>query len=119
VSFAAYLGTGHFGEAVFEIWESEFLQRLAIVLFGLFLISFVSHLLTGTAEYNTEQELAGRSGVSVGQFLLSSDFWFQSMQNWQSEFLAVGSLVVLTIFLRQKGSPQSKPMSAPNSQTGT
>ncbi len=49
---------------------------------------------------------------------MRSDFWFQSMQNWQSEFLAVGTLVVLTIFLRQKGSPQSKPVTAPHSQVG-
>jgi len=169
VGFMAYLGSGHFGEAVFENWESEFLQmgffvvltaylvqlgsaeskktdepqhddtvtkdspepvkrgglwRLAyeyslpIVLFGLFLLSFVSHVFTGAAEYNKEQELAGQPPVSVGEFLFSSDFWFQSMQNWQSEFLAVGTLVVLTIFLRQKGSPQSKPVTAPHSQTG-
>jgi hypothetical protein len=75
-------------------------------------------LFTGAAEYNKEQELAGQPAVSVGEFLFSSDFWFQSMQNWQSEFLAVGTLVVLTIFLRQKGSPQSKPVTAPHAQTG-
>ncbi len=52
------------------------------------------------------------------EHVLGSTFWFESMQNWQSEFLAVLSLVVLTIFLRQKDSPQSKPVQAPHSQTG-
>jgi hypothetical protein len=49
----------------------------------------------------------------------SSQFWFQSFQNWQSEFLAVGSLVVLSIFLRQRGSPESKPVAAPHAHTGS
>ena len=50
--------------------------------------------------------------------MTTSTFWFQSFQNWQSEFLAVGSLVVLSIFLRQRGSPESKPVAAPHRQTG-
>lgn len=100
-------------------WRRKLYEySLPSILFGLFLFSFVSHLIAGRAEYNKEQQLAGQEGVSVWQFLWSSDFWFQSMQNWQSEFLAVGSLVVLTIFFRQKGSPQSKPVTAPHSQTG-
>jgi hypothetical protein len=49
----------------------------------------------------------------------TSEFWFQSLQNWQSEFLAVVSIVVLSIWLRQKGSPESKPVDAPHSQTGS
>ncbi|NUS55264.1 MAG: hypothetical protein HOV66_10475 [Streptomycetaceae bacterium] len=169
-----YLSTGHFGEAVFENWESEFLQMgsyvlltaylvqrgspeskplgekdrpddypenatpdsprpsrrrgagqflyrnsLAIVLLGLFLMSFLLHLATGTVAYNEEQMLqSGAAPISVGAFLRTPQFWFQSMQNWQSEFLAMGALVVLSIFLRQHGSPQSKPVTAPHHQTG-
>jgi len=56
--------------------------------------------------------------VSLLQFLGSSEFWFQSFQNWQSEFLGLGSMIVLSIFLRQRGSPESKPVDAPHSQTG-
>jgi len=169
-----YLGTGHFGEAVFENWESEFLQMgsyvlltaylvqrgspeskpldqddraedypdqatahspgpsrqrglvqvvyrntLSITLFGFFALSILGHALAGTAEYNEQRALqSGADPVTVVEFLASPTFWFQSMQNWQSEFLAVGSLIVLSIVLRQHGSPQSKPVTAPHSQTG-
>lgn len=93
-------------------------HSLAIALLGLFVVSFVLHLLGGTAAYNSEQAEHGGASVSVVEFLFSSEFWFQSMQNWQSEFLAVGVLVVATIFLRQRKSPQSKPVNAPSGQTG-
>jgi hypothetical protein len=76
------------------------------------------HLLGGTAEYNEEQSLRGEPPISAGQFLATSEFWFQSMQNWQSEFLAVGSLIVLSIFLRQRGSSQSKQVASPHHETG-
>jgi hypothetical protein len=56
--------------------------------------------------------------VSVLEFASSSKFWYQSFQNWQSEFLAVASIVILSIFLRQKGSPESKPVDAPHYETG-
>ncbi|GAA1834346.1 hypothetical protein GCM10009682_60860 [Luedemannella flava] len=172
--FWHYLGTGHFGEALFENWESEFLQMgsyilltaylvqrgsseskppdqrdrpedlpehatvdsplwsrahgaaqviyrnsLSIVLFAFFALAFVAHLLTGTASYNEEQALeSGAPPITALRFLVTPDFWFQSMQNWQSEFLAVGCLVVLSIVLRQHGSPESKPVTAPHRQTG-
>lgn len=89
---------------------------LAFVL--LFVLSIAGHAFGGLAEYNEEQEAHGQEPVSTVEFGSSSDFWFQSFQNWQSEFLAVGSIVVLTIFLRQKGSPESKPVYAPNWGTG-
>lgn len=66
-----------------------------------------------------ERHLKGDEPLRLMDYLASSGFWFESFQNWQSEFLAVGSLVVLTIWLRQKDSPQSKPIQAPHSQTGT
>jgi hypothetical protein len=93
-------------------------HSLSIALLGLFVLSFLLHLLGGTAAYNEEQSWHGQPRVSVGEFFTNSEFWFQSMQNWQSEFVAVGLLVVLTIFLRQRGSSQSKPVAAPHEQTG-
>ena len=56
--------------------------------------------------------------LSVGQYMRSPTFWFESFQNWQSEFLSIGLMVVLSIFLRQKGSPESKPIDHPHSETG-
>ncbi|MBB5115716.1 DUF6766 family protein [Micromonospora echinospora] len=64
----------------------------------------------------TGQE-SGAAPISAWQFLGASDFWFQSMQNWQSEFLAVGVLILLSIVLRQHASPESKPVTAPHAQT--
>jgi hypothetical protein len=172
VGLGAYLLSGHFVEATFENWESEFLQMFAFVLLTawlvqrgsaeskseheerehpeahrhdpdapwpvrrgglwlklyenslllafvvLFLLSIVGHAFGGVAEYNEELEAHGEQAESTLEFVTSSDFWFQSFQNWQSEFLAVGSIVVLTIFLRQKGSPESKPVHAANWRTG-
>jgi hypothetical protein len=92
---------------------------LTIALFALFLLSFVLHALGGHAEFNDQQLQHGQAAVSLWSFVTSSEFWFQSMQNWQSEFLAVAALIVLSIFLRQRGSPESKPVAAPHAQTGT
>jgi Domain of unknown function (DUF6766) len=176
LSYVEYLGSGHFVEAIFENWESEFLQMsayvlltaflyqkgspeskkldeeeavdkepaksgrkkanapwpvrrggfilklyehsLTLVLFMLFLISFALHAAGGARLYSHEQALHGSPPVSTIQYLGTSRFWFESFQNWQSEFLSVGALVILSIFLRQKGSPESKPVDAPHSETG-
>ncbi|MBO4209168.1 DUF6766 family protein [Micromonospora echinofusca] len=94
-------------------------NSLSLALFLIFAGSFVGHLLGGTAEYNREQALqSGAAPVSAWDFLRTSEFWFQSMQNWQSEFLAVGALILLSIVLRQHGSPESKPVTAPHAMTG-
>jgi hypothetical protein len=98
---------------------SVYEHSLSIALFALFLLSFVLHALGGHAEFNQQQLEHGQAAVSLWSFATSSQFWFQSMQNWQSEFLAVGTLAVLGIFLRQRGSPESKPVAAPHAQTGT
>ena len=175
ISYSEYLDSGHFIEATFENWESEYLQMGAYVLFTvylfqrgsseskdpdkeesvdedprqardrsdvpwpvryggpvlklyehslalalllLFLISFLLHAIGGAREYSQEQLAHGGQAVSTVEFLRTSEFWFQSFQNWQSEFLAVFSLVVLSIFLRQRGSPESKPVAAAHSETG-
>jgi Ca2+/Na+ antiporter len=182
ISFGSYLTTGHFWEATFENWESEFLQMglfvlltaylyqkgsaeskteeehaqekreeeqeqkeektrgnnvqvpspirrggwikvlyensLSIALLSLFIFSFIFHAIEGVREYNQQQALLGQPPITAWKFLSTSEFWFQSFQNWQSEFLAVGAMVVLTIFLRQKGSAESKRVGAPTAETG-
>lgn len=174
VEFINYLASGTFIEAVFENWESEFLQMgalvvltiflrqkgsadskklrgkepedthahhslqharnwqqrrkafgdmlyrnsLSLALFGLFIMSFTLHALGGTASYNETAFQHGEPIISTWTYIASSQFWFESFQNWQSEFLAVGALLVLSIFLRQQGSPESKPVAERNSETG-
>ena len=177
VGFVEYLGTGHFIEAIFENWESEFLQMatyvvltiflkqkgsseskklegeepvdadprdekerkkkdvpgpvkkggfiltlyensLTIAFVALFLMSFALHAFGGAEEYNQEQMAHGGETVSTLGYLGTSRMWFESFQNWQSEFLSVAAIVLLSIWLRQKGSPESKPVAAPHDETG-
>lgn len=94
-------------------------RSLSLALFGLFLMSFALHAVTGQVKHNEEARQHGGELLTVGGYLASSTFWFEAFQNWQSEFLSVAALVVLSIFLRQKGSPESKPVHAPHAQTGT
>jgi hypothetical protein len=73
---------------------------------------------SGAALYNGQQLAHGEPPVTVGGFMTTAQFWFESFQNWQSEFLAILAMVVLSIFLRQKGSPESKDVEAPHGETG-
>ena len=85
----------------------------------LFLLALVLHAVGGAGEYNEEQATHGQpERVSVVQYMGTSQFWYESFQNWQSEFLAIAAMVILSIFLRQYGSAESKPVDAPHSQTG-
>ena len=174
VQLGQYLRSGHFVEATFENWESEFLQMaafvlltaflyqkgspesrklegepdldkdpkrakkkdspwpvqrggivltfyehsLSIALFLLFAVSFLLHGAGGAREYSLEQLEHGGSAVSMLEYMGSSRFWFESFQNWQSEFLSVGVLIVLSIFLRERQSPESKPVADPHGKTG-
>ncbi len=175
VALKNYLTTGHFMEATFENWESEYLQMglfvlltaflyqkgspdsrklfggnavdedpeaardrpdapgpvkrggaalalyqysLTLTLLSLFAVCFLLHAAGGRMEFNREAALHHEPTLSYGRFLVSPDFWFQSFQNWQSEFLSIASLTVLSIFLRHKGSPQSKPVAESNAKTG-
>ncbi len=175
VGLVEYLGTGHFGEATLENWESEFLQMaafvvlttflrqkgspeskkldgkepvdadprrarrkkdapwpvrrggpilklyehsLSIALSLLFIASFALHAAGGVSEYNQEQLAHGGETVSLISYIGTARFWFESFQNWQSEFLSVGVLIVLSIFLRQRGSLQSKPVASSHGETG-
>lgn len=93
-------------------------HSLSIAFFLLFFISWALHLYGSWREHNAEQLLKGLPAEAMLVYFAEPDFWFQTFQNWQSEFLSVFSIVVLTIFLRQKGSPESKPVDAPHMETG-
>ena len=167
IGLSAYLASGAFLSALFENWESEFLQMsayvmltavlfqrgsaesrdpddpdrpgdelapamrksnpalswiyshsLGLALAGLFLISFALHWWASLAAVNEQALRHGGEAQSLGSYLFDAQLWFESMQNWQSEFMSTAVLVVLSIFLRHKGSPESKPTGAPNSKTG-
>jgi hypothetical protein len=81
-------------------------------------VSFVLHAVGGARLHNAEQVQHGGPTVTVPEFLGTSQFWFESFQNWQSEFLSLVGMIVLSIWLRQRGSPESKPVHAPHSETG-
>jgi len=92
-------------------------HSLTLAFLVLFLVSFFLHAVGGRGNYNEEQLLHGQPAVSIAGYLTTERFWFESLQNWQSEFLAIGCMVILSIFLRQRGSPESKPVDAPHWQT--
>ncbi|MGE4364775.1 MAG: DUF6766 family protein [Mycolicibacterium sp.] len=94
-------------------------HSLAIALFVLFFASWGLHALGGAAAFNEERLQHGQPTVSVLQYLTTSQFWFESMQNWQSEFVAVAAIVGLSIFLRQRGSAESKPVAEPHRETSS
>lgn len=100
------------------IWLVIYQNSLTLSLFLLFLLSFILHFYGSLKDENTINILNGKPQISFGEYLGESRFWFESFQNWQSEFLSVFAIIVLSIFLRQKGSSQSKPVDAPNSETG-
>ncbi|CUX56514.1 MULTISPECIES: DUF6766 family protein [Agrobacterium] len=171
----SYAKSGHFLSALFENWESEFLQMsayvmltaflfqrgsseskdpdepasqdedpaqkaddpetpravraggfiraiysysLGLALFFLFIVSFVLHLKYSADAAALEAAMHGDPETTLFAHLGSVEFWFESFQNWQSEFLSTAVLVVLSIFLRFRGSPESKPVAAPHSETG-
>jgi hypothetical protein len=177
ISLGRYLTSSHFGQAVMENWQSEYLQftlmmlaavwlvqrgspeskqlerqgretereqrigrhaagdspfwaraggirtaiysnSLLIAMATIFIGSWFAQSVTGWSEYNAERSEHGQASVSWLSFIGTSEFWESTFQNWQSEFLAVGSFAVLTIYLRQRGSPDSKPVGAPHDATG-
>jgi membrane protein implicated in regulation of membrane protease activity len=167
LTLGAYVLSGSFLSALFENWESEFLQMsayvvltailfqrgsaesrdpddpfrpgdevtphrraasrigewlydhgLGLVLALLFVLSFVLHWLSSAEARNEEALAHGQPVASLLSHLGDPTFWFESFQNWQSEFLSTAVLVVLSIFLRHRGSPESKPLAASNSNTG-
>ena len=104
------------GGLVLKLYENSL--SLGFLLF--FVISISLHAVAGAAVYNDEQASHEQpENLSVLQYASTSRFWFESLQNWQSEFLAMGAMVVLSIFLRQRGSPESKPVDSPHEETGS
>jgi hypothetical protein len=93
-------------------------HSLSLMLFLFFAISFLLHWYGSLKDYNEEQALKNEPLESAMQYLGNSRLWFESFQNWQSEFLSVFAIIVMSIFLREKGSPQSKPVDAPHGETG-
>jgi len=102
------------GGLVLRVYENS----LSIALFLLFAASFVMHGVGGVADYNQQQAVHGGEQLTLLEYMESSRFWFESFQNWQSEFLSIGVMIVFSIFLRQKGSTESKPVDAPHFETG-
>jgi hypothetical protein len=100
----------------FVLWVYK--RSLTLAFFLLFIISFVLHFYGSLKDENDINALRGQPLQTAGQFIGDSKFWFESFQNWQSEFLSIYAMIVLSIYLRQKGSSQSKPVDAPHSETG-
>ncbi|MDF3052411.1 MAG: hypothetical protein K0S19_516 [Geminicoccaceae bacterium] len=104
------------GGLVLKLYENSL--SLAFLLF--FLVSIALHAAAGARVYNEEQADHGQpEHLSLVQYARTSRFWFESLQNWQSEFLAIAAMVVFSIFLRQRGSPESKPVDSPHHHTGS
>lgn len=93
-------------------------HSLSLAFALLFLITFAMHAVGGAVEYSDEQRIHGQPEVTTLQYMATSRFWFESLQNWQSEFLSLLAMVVLSIFLREKGSPESKPVASPHWEHG-
>ncbi len=100
-------------------WRLRLYQNSLSIAFAiLFILSWIGHLYGSYRSFSEENLLKGKAPIGVGKFLAEPQFWFETFQNWQSEFLSVASIVILTIFLRQKGSPESKPVDSPHMETG-
>ncbi|MFD9564217.1 DUF6766 family protein [Streptomyces sp. NPDC059994] len=100
-------------------WRQNLYSRsLGCVMALLFLLSWLAQSIAGTAAYNEQQLRQLQPPISWGAYLGSADFWNRSLQNWQSELLAVAAMAILSVYLRQRGSPESKPVGAPHASTG-
>ena len=96
-------------------WRTTvFSNSLGLVMGALFVLSWLAQSIAGVVVYNADQLAVHEDTVSWLQYVGSADFWNRTLQNWQSEFLAIGSMAVLSIYLRQRGSPESKPVGAPH-----
>jgi hypothetical protein len=93
-------------------------NSLSLAFFGMFIVAFALHALFGEWKYNEDQALRHLPSTSLGSYAGSSSFWFSVFQCWEAEFSAIGIYIVLTIFLRQENSSESKPVGASDKQTG-
>jgi hypothetical protein len=96
------------------IYSNSLLIVMGIIFFG----SWFAQSVTGWTAFNAEQVDHHEATVTWLGYIGSADFWEATLENWQSEFLAVGSFAAITVFLRQRGSPESKPVGAPHHTTG-
>jgi hypothetical protein len=115
---------GQYAEADSPLWaraggvrRALYSNSLGMMMGGLFLLSWLIQSIAGRAAYNAEQFAQREDAVSWLGYVTSADFWSRTLQNWQSEFLAVASIVAFSIYLRQRGSPESKPVGAPHDAT--
>jgi TM2 domain-containing membrane protein YozV len=100
-------------------WRTAMFSRsLGLIMGALFLLTWIASSIAGWAAYNGQQLSNHEDPVSWVGYLSGADFWNRSFQNWQSEMLAVGSMAVFSVYLRQRGSPESKPVGAPHATTG-
>ena len=97
--------------------QALFSNSLLITMGVIFLLSWLAQSLAGVVVYNSELLEHDQPSIVWAEYVVSADFWNRTLQNWQSEFLAVGSMIALSIFLRQRGSPESKPVGAPHSES--
>jgi hypothetical protein len=105
----------HQGGMIQKLYENS----LCLTFFALFVATILLHAYGGAQEYQDERAAHGDSGpVTMLGYMTTAQFWFESLQNWQSEFLALSAMVLLSIWLRQRGSPESKPVDAAHSETG-
>jgi hypothetical protein len=94
-------------------------NSLMIVMTTIFFATWLAQSLTGWNQYNDEQQEHDLAPVTWATYITRPDFWSNTFENWQSEFLAVGTMAVFTIYLRQRGSPESKPVGAPHDETAS
>jgi hypothetical protein len=99
-------------------WLKLYEHSLSLTFLILFLITFSLHAVGSADSYNAQQQEHGAPTLPLLDYLSSSRFWFESLQNWQSEFLSLWAMVVLSIVLRERGSPESKPVASSHSHTG-
>jgi hypothetical protein len=100
----------------FRLWLLS--NSLLLVMFAIFLGTWLGQLVTGRVDHNANQLDHHEAALSLWQYAGSSDFWSRTLQNWQSEFLAVASMAIFSVWLRQRGSSQSKPVGEPHAATG-
>jgi hypothetical protein len=94
-------------------------NSLGLVMSTIFILSWLAQSIAGRAAYNAQQLSQREDPVSWAGYVASPDFWSRTLQNWQSEFLAVASMAALSIYLRQRGSPESKPVGSSHTSTGS
>jgi hypothetical protein len=101
-------------------WRSWIYQNSLLLAMGaIFVATWVAQSLTNWTQFNQEQTAHDEATVSWGEYVVNAEFWERTLQNWQSEFLAVGTMAVFAIYLRQRGSAESKPVGAPHDETGS